>query len=71
MQHGVLNQNHNLPSSRIYVLVIENWDLRFICNLVLEICNLPYLVLLSLITTISGELPVRMGGPQVPTPLVV
>jgi hypothetical protein len=24
-----------------------------------------------LIATISGELPVRMGGPQVPTPLVV
>jgi hypothetical protein len=25
----------------------------------------------KLITTISGELPVRIGGPHVPTPLVV
>jgi hypothetical protein len=24
-----------------YVLVIEYWDLRFIWNLVLEICNFP------------------------------
>jgi hypothetical protein len=29
------------------------------------------MIYLSVMTTISGELPVRMGGPQVPTPLVV
>jgi hypothetical protein len=38
-QHDRLNQNHNLPSSRKYVWVIECWNLGFICNLVLEICN--------------------------------
>gem|GEM_PF-5343224 len=31
----------------------------------------PYFVYSNFITTISGRLPVRIGGPQVPTPLEV
>jgi hypothetical protein len=51
-QHYRLNQNHNLLSSRKYVWVIEYWDLGFICNLVLEICNF---ILSELISHLLGE----------------
>jgi hypothetical protein len=59
-------------SSPFYGLLL--FDVLFAMYLIYECIALIYVKnrdYSNRMATISGELPVRMGGPQVPTPLVV